>query len=156
MPAKTKKVKAPPVKPNILKIEPGEDGTQQPKTAGPAAAVNAGAHKQLQLAYNNVVKHTEFSGIQSQVGGTFGGQACIDDINSKGYHRFEGNVFMIQPLMADDASYSQEKMLVWKSTFYRDNTGVPLEALEWPEVIRIQGGAAGHMATGKGAKLFKS
>ena len=31
-----------------------------------------------------------------------------------------------------------------------------LEALEWPEVIRIQRGAGGCMATGKGAKLCKS
>ena len=34
--------------------------------------------------------------------------------------------------------------------------GQSLEALEWPEVITIERGAGGHMATGKGAKLFKS
>lgn len=70
----------------------------RPSTRGPASEINASYNCDLREAFDKILAHPVFQGIQSEFG--LHGAVCDvnkynHDLSERSFHRFEGNVFMI-------------------------------------------------------------
>ena len=93
---------------------------------GPAAELNLKYNSDLQSAMARILDHPKFQGITTKFG-VPGASLDLDkyknDLGTKGFHRFEGNVFMVALQSYDDAPASRARTVKWMDKHYDQATG---------------------------------
>jgi hypothetical protein len=87
---------------------------------GPAADLNAVYNCDLRAAYDEIMRHPVFSGIVEKFGlpaAKYDNKKAQDDIEQKGFYRFDGNVFMIKPTVYDDVPVSRARVTKWMERY---------------------------------------
>ena len=93
---------------------------------GPAAELNLKHNSDLQSAMARILDHPKFQGITTKFG-VPGASLDLDkyknDLGTKGFHRFGGNVFMVVLQSYDDAPASRARTVKWMDKHYDQATG---------------------------------
>ena len=91
-----------------------------------ASKLNAEYNQDLKAAYARIMAHPKIVGIASNIGTT-----CRDldmeiykhDLENRGPHRFDGNVFMVALKLHDGVPVSRKNVMEWKDKYYAEATG---------------------------------
>jgi hypothetical protein len=126
----------------------------QPAVQGPAAELNLKYNNDVQSAMARILAHPKFDGITNKYGvdgAALDVEKYKEDLQNKGFHRFEGNVFMLSLESYDDAPSSRARTDKWMNKHYAQATGSLPEDMNYTfKLAGWQGGVDPSDATARG------
>ena len=90
----------------------------EPRTKGPASDVNAAYNAELLAAAATIKAHRIFQDLATSTGPNFDVEQYKSDLETKGFHRFEGNAFLAVIKGYDDAPVSRKRVNDWQNKHY--------------------------------------
>ena len=82
-----------------------------------ASKLNAEYNRSFKNAYERILAHPKFVGITSKLGpegSDFDQKLYEKDIGERGFHRFDGNAFMVALQLHEGVPVSRKKVVKWK------------------------------------------
>ena len=121
-----------------------------------ASKLNAEYNKDLKAAYERIMAHPKVFGIGSKIG-TPGRDLDMkiykQDLENRGFHRFDGNVFMAAFKLHDGVLVSHKKAMEWKDKYYAEATGSLPADMPYAFNIALSPGESGPEDVSKRGKL---